>query len=548
MAPEHTSQPTRPPAWPENPPAWPEMPPPPPPPPPASASVFDPLPYGGRATSDPQSSWEATQQYAPLTSREASQQAPVQTSFPPPPPPSESPFAPPAGPQRYAPQPSGPQQYAPQSTGPQQYTPQPTGPQPTGPQPYAPPSTGPQPYAPPATGPQPYAPPATGPQQFPQQGAARQQYAPEAPPQPFRLPDDAPPAPAYVPAGTEATIRVSGSMSQMSQMGQTGPAGTTAAPEQREQRGQRHAASPQEHDPYKPFVTAGQISGPKTPPPERQQELWNTVFGENYEAMGEEPDDTGGGRRVWLFALIASVAVALVAALLWAFLAGPLRSSADGAEAGTQGSGKSTPKASSSSSGKQATTKPQSIGRLPRYSGEASPRAGILTDKASAISVARLGGPWRLDLRSQHVQTTYGFMTRQYVAAGSDAAGTPQFAQVMTGPLAKSLATKYSADKPEDLTPVISSVAFAARNKFFPAGNKVAKTAEQRLAVGGRPARVVAYQILSGGAKTTLVVGAVSTGADLPVIVYMSVPDSKKELLPDINTVFASIRPTTPAS
>lgn len=536
MAPEHTSRPTRPPAWPENPPAWPEMPPPPPPPP--SASVFDPLPYGSRTTPDPQSSWESTQQYAPQSSREGSQQAPVQTSFPPPPPPTDSPFAPPpTGPQQYAAQPTGSQQYAPQPSGPQQYAPSSTGQQQ-----YAPRPTGPQQYAAQPSGPQQYAPPATGPQQFPPQGAARQEYAPEAPAQPFRLPDDAPPAPAYVPAGTETTIRVSEA---------TGVMGTMA-PEQRpagpEQRGQRHAAPPQEHDPYKPFVTAGQISGPKTPPPERQQELWNTVFGDNYEAMGEDSEDTEGGRRVWLLALVASVAVALVAALLWAFLAGPLRSSPDDSEASKPGSGKSTPKASSSSPGKQATTKPQSIGRLPKYPGEASPRAGILTDKASAISVARLGGPWRLDLRSQHVQATYGFVTRQYVAAGTDSAGTPQFAQVMTGPLAKSLAGKYSAASPEDLTPVISSVAFAARNKFFPEGNKVAKTAEQRLAVGGRPARVVAYQILAGGAKTTLVVGAVSTGAEVPVIVYMSVPDSKKELLPDINTVFSSIRPTTPAS
>jgi hypothetical protein len=40
----------------------------------------------------------------------------------------------------------------------------------------------------------------------------------------------------------------------------------------------------------------------------------------------------------------------------------------------------------------------------------------------------------------------------------------------------------------------------------------------------------------------------ISTGADRPVIVYMSVPDSKKGLLPDINTIFSSIRPVTTAS
>lgn len=596
MAPEHASQPTRPPAWPENPPAWPEMPPPPPPP---SASVFDPLPYGGRSAAN-----QTTQRGA---------QDPARTSFPPPPSPVPSPFAPqPTGPQQYTPQPTGPHQHAPQPTGPQHYTPRPTGPQqpqgpqygphtgpqpsgaqPSRPQPHAPSPTGPQRYdagprphdtgpQPRGTGPQQYPPPVTGPVQFPQQGAAPGQYAPEAPAQPRRLPDDAPPAPSYgpvapatgpsgqsgppgasytppgqaaqsyIPLGTESTMRVPGPGARAPERPlapeQQHPAGPdpSRGDGADQLRGKRHAPSQDPADPYKPFVTAGQISGPKTPPPERQQELWNTVFGENYQAIDEPDDDTGGGRRVWLLALIASVAVAMVAALLWAFLAGPLRSTP--ADTGASESGDGT-KTSSSGAAKPSTDTPrtQSIGKLPKYSGAASPRTGVLTDAVSAITVARLGGPWRLDLRSQHVRATYGFESRQYVAAGNDTAGKPRFAQVMTGPLAEELAGKYSADKPGDLTPVISSVAFAARNKFFPAGNKVVKTAEQRLSAGGRPARVVAYQILAGSDKTTLVVGAVSTGAKLPVIVYMAVPDSKKALLPDVNTIFSSIRPTQTA-
>ena len=315
-------------------------------------------------------------------------------------------------------------------------------------------------------------------------------------------------------------------------------------------------------DPYKPFVTAGQISGPKTPPPERQQELWNTVFGDDYDAMGEDAGDAGSGRKVWLLALVASVVVALVAALLWAFLAGPLRPAPAEPEAGPAGdAGASTPKATSSgktgstggtgdtgSTGKAgtATARPRPIGRLPKYPGVRSPLAGTLTDTASAVRVPRLGGPWRLDPSPEQVRATYGFTTRQYVAAGRDAAGHQQFAQLMTGPLADQLAGKYSASAPGALAPVISSVAYAARTKFFPEGNKVVKIAEQKLSAGGRPARLVVYQITEGDARTTLVVGAVSTGAAKPAIVYMSIPDGKKALLPDINTVFSSIRPTGP--
>ncbi|WP_203990107.1 hypothetical protein [Sphaerisporangium rufum] len=303
----------------------------------------------------------------------------------------------------------------------------------------------------------------------------------------------------------------------------------------------RPATPPGEaHDPYKPFVTAGQISGPKTPPPARQQELWNTVFGENYEAIGEEQEDAAGGRRAWLPALVASAGVALLAGLLWAFLAGPLRPSTGG-DGGQEAAG--TPKASASASGRAGATRPKVLARLPKYRGTASPVAGTVTDPAAGVSVPRLGAPWRLDQRGAQVRTSFGLTTRQYVAAGTDATGRPRYAQLMTGPLPEKLAGKYSADKPADLAPTLSSVAYWARFKFFPAGNTVVKKAEQNLTSGGRPARVVVYEVVAGDTRTTLVVGAVSTGGARPAIVYMSVPDTRKALLPDVNTVFAAVRP-----
>ncbi|MER5321872.1 hypothetical protein ABT003_21295, partial [Streptosporangium roseum] len=285
-------------------------------------------------------------------------------------------------------------------------------------------------------------------------------------------------------------------------------------------------------DPNRPFVTAGQISGPKTPPPERQQELWNTVFGDNYQAMEDEQELDGPGRPVWVFALAGSVVIALIGAVLWAFLAGPLASTKEEA----------TPEVKPSATGKKPA-KSQAVGRLPRFPGKASPVAGTLTDQAAAISVAKLGAPWRQDQRPA-VPTTYGFTTRQYVPAGPDSTGKTQFAQVMSGPLSPRLKSKYTS--PGNLAPVINAVASSGRKKFFPEDNSARKTAQQTLNVNGLRGQLSAYEITSGTSKTTMVVAALSTGADLPAIVYMSVPDSKKELLPDINTVFKSIRSTTP--
>ncbi|MFJ2032711.1 hypothetical protein [Streptosporangium sp. NPDC087985] len=281
-------------------------------------------------------------------------------------------------------------------------------------------------------------------------------------------------------------------------------------------------------DPSRPFVTAGQISGPKTPPPERQQELWNTVFGDNYQAMEDEQELDEPGRPVWIFALAGSVVVALIGAVLWAFLAGPLASTKEEA----------TPAVKPSATGKKPA-RSQAVGRLPRFPGTASTVAGTLPDQAAAISVARLGAPWRQDER-QNMSISYGFTTRQYVPAGADSLGKTQFAQVMSGPLSPRLKDKYTS--PNNLAPVINAVASSGRKKFFPEDNTARKIAQQSLSVNGLSGQLAAYEITSGTSVTTMVVAAVSTGADLPAIVYMSVPDTKKELLPDINTVFTSIR------
>ncbi|MFD0665377.1 hypothetical protein [Thermocatellispora tengchongensis] len=249
--------------------------------------------------------------------------------------------------------------------------------------------------------------------------------------------------------------------------------------------------------------------------------------------MGDDDLDRPG-KPIWIYALVGSVVIALVAALLWAFLAGPLASGDESdSDPGAQG-----PVAT-----KSAAPRQQPIGRLPRYKGTASPVAGTLTDQGAAITLPRLGRPWRLDQRAT-VRTQFGFDTRQYVAAGQDSTGKAQFAQVMSGPLARRLASKYTS--PENLTPVISAVAFQQRTKYFPEGNKIRKTAQQALNVGGLPGQLVAYEITAGSEKTTMVVAAISTGADLPAIVYMAVPDAKKELLPDVNTVFKGIRLSNP--
>ncbi|MEU0564953.1 hypothetical protein ABZ297_06100 [Nonomuraea sp. NPDC005983] len=279
-------------------------------------------------------------------------------------------------------------------------------------------------------------------------------------------------------------------------------------------------------DPDRPFVTAGQISGSRTPPPERQQELWDTVFGDNYQAMGEQDSLDEPGRPIWMYALAGSVAIALVGALAWAFLAGPLASDEPAAN---------QPPAKASTSAPPSPTKPStSIGRLPRYPGKAAPVTGALQDAAAKISVPRLGGTWQLDQRAT-VKTTYGYDTRQFAKVGENS-----YAELMTGPLPSKLASSFTSE--DDLEPVIRQVVLSARKRFFPEDNKVRKIAQQPLKVGESTGRLVAYSLTSGTQNATIVTAAINSGGDVPAIVYMSVPADGKQYLPDINTVVRQLK------
>ncbi|MEV0201351.1 hypothetical protein AB0H81_33650, partial [Nonomuraea sp. NPDC050691] len=282
-------------------------------------------------------------------------------------------------------------------------------------------------------------------------------------------------------------------------------------------------------DPDRPFVTAGQISGSRTPPPQRQQELWDTVFGDNYDSMGEPESLDEPGKPIWIYALAGSVSIALVGALLWAFLAGPLASDKDkgAAAAATSASSSASPPAKS-------TRQTTSIGRLPRYQGKAAPVLGAVTDAEAGVSVPRLGGTWQLDQRAT-VRGTYGFHTRQYVKTGPDT-----YAQILTGPLPQTMASSFTSDK--DLEPAIKAVVVNARKRFFPEGNSVRKIAQQPIKVGNSTGRLIAYSLTSPTDKATIVTIAVNSGKDVPAIVYMSVPATSKQLLPDVNTVVRQLK------
>jgi hypothetical protein len=246
--------------------------------------------------------------------------------------------------------------------------------------------------------------------------------------------------------------------------------------------------------------------------------------------MGEPESLDSPGKPIWIYALAGSVAIALVGAVLWAFLAGPLASSEEPAANPTAAAAGKPSGSPSASPTKTSSTIP----RLPRYSGKAAPVLGTVPDVTAGVTVPRLGGTWRLDQRTT-VKATFGYDTRQYVMTGPDTA-----AQIMTGPLPAKLASSFTSE--DDLEPVIKQVVLNARKRFFPTDNKVRKIAQQPIKVGQSSGRVIAYALTSGTEKATIVTAAINTGKDVPAIVYMSIPSTGKQLLPDVNTVIKQLK------
>ncbi|WP_283138203.1 hypothetical protein [Rhizohabitans arisaemae] len=285
----------------------------------------------------------------------------------------------------------------------------------------------------------------------------------------------------------------------------------------------------------RPFVTAAQISGPKTPPAQRQHELYKRVFEDDFDGAD---DDAGPEhrRRVWPWALVGSTALALVAAIVIIYEPFEDSGGTGAARIPVNNAG-----AKASATPKPTPTQPSSE-RLPRYPGRPSPVVGRVADAQSRLGYAALGTPWQRDQRTT-VRREFGFTARQYIPAGTDHLGQPVYAHVMSGTLDPSLAGKYAG--PDDFVPVINAAAYRLKLKFSSKEAVATRVATQRLTVDGHPGGLIVYNVKAstlGESSMTMLVAAIDTGAKTPSILYISIPDNKKRILPDIHTVLKSLK------
>lgn len=185
-------------------------------------------------------------------------------------------------------------------------------------------------------------------------------------------------------------------------------------------------------------------------------------------------------------------------------------------------------------------TRGRPAGPLSRYDGTPSKVRGRIKDHDAGLSYAKLGPPWQES--QEHLR---GFTARQFLVAEQSGLGDQWFAEIASMPLAAAHDHLYTGA--DSLRQVAEAQSRDLQVSEYPTGSRREEVAGQPLTVSGRPAWLTGFRLAFRDPKfavteETVVVVAVDTGKARPGILYASIPGTRLELRPDINTVVESLR------
>jgi hypothetical protein len=178
---------------------------------------------------------------------------------------------------------------------------------------------------------------------------------------------------------------------------------------------------------------------------------------------------------------------------------------------------------------------------------EAAPVAGPrLEDPDSGISYRQLGAPWRVWDQGDWSQGTLGveFKTGYYFITEHYADGD-YLASVLSGKVPATVGDSLSLN----LACAGRQVAEDVRRAYYPQPTVKDQARDEQVVVGGRPAWVSTFHLtfqaegLSARGEQVAVV-LVDVGRPDAAVLYISIPDTHKQLDPQIDQVIASIEPT----
>ncbi|MFI5956550.1 hypothetical protein [Cryptosporangium sp. NPDC051539] len=168
-----------------------------------------------------------------------------------------------------------------------------------------------------------------------------------------------------------------------------------------------------------------------------------------------------------------------------------------------------------------------------------------IDDRDSGISYLRLGQPWVTWDRGSWGQGTLGvdFRTGYYFVTESYSQGD-YLASVLSGKVPATVGDSLTLNLPCAGRQVAEDV----RRAYYPQPNVKEQARDEQVIVGGRPAWVSTFHLTfqaSGlqarGEQVAVVL--VDVGRPDAAVLYISIPDTHKQLDPEIDKVIASIQP-----
>lgn len=239
------------------------------------------------------------------------------------------------------------------------------------------------------------------------------------------------------------------------------------------------------------------------------------------DLLDSGPERRPSGARTWLGAAAAVIAVALLVAVL--------RPGAGGEGEGLAGRAPG-PGAATVLPSEPAPTTPR-------------PVTGRFTDRVAGLSYDVLPGEWREWDRDSFnaLRSTLGYYRITQERAPNS---QTYWANVNSGPVAPTVAARDG-----DLAATARRAIGSLAGRYYPRHTR-ADLVERALTVDGAPAALIRYRAVFDPAASEgysarseqVVVLVVDTGRELPAVLYVSVPDTVRELWPAIDPLIASVR------
>jgi hypothetical protein len=178
------------------------------------------------------------------------------------------------------------------------------------------------------------------------------------------------------------------------------------------------------------------------------------------------------------------------------------------------------------------------------FRGTHTKAAGLLPDRFSGLMYPRLGAPWQIPSRKSGLGR-YGWSGQQVIVTEKRGGRPSWFGQLLSGTLSAAQRNLYSGPGTERAAAAALAQQFDSRFYAFP--HRTRNLASQRLTVDGHKGWLVGSYIgyRQRGVKATgdvVAVAVVDTGRSSPGVMFMAIPNTNRNLWPDVNYVLRSLK------